>query len=353
MNRTFFAAAMFVAVCTGIGAARAATSAPGIGGTVYQDFDSNNGPSAGEGVVGVSLNLFQDNGDGIFDPNAGDIQIGGSLLTDDSGVYCFTNLVITSQYFVQRPAQTVGTFDFSDQVSSLLVLNSPQIMIDAFENNQGVKASPSTPTATSTMDDPSSNVIGKERDLYVKLASGIGEVELRSNAFGVKVLQFDNTSGVVGQGIITWDGKDLSASPTPSLGLGNVDLTSGGSATGFVMKMGVDATGSAEHVRIRIFKDDPNTYSELSVPIPVTDGTATTWTYAPFSDFVGSVLPDDVNAIQMLLGEGAKSVDAQLDTFATLGPANFDFRTQVVPEPSGIVLLMLGVWGCWSWRRRA
>jgi hypothetical protein len=100
--------------------------------------------------------------------------------------------------------------------------------------------------------------------------------------------------------VVTWDGKDMSANPIPSLGLGDIDLTLGGKATGFLMKLGIDAAGAGDQLRIRLFKDSKTEFSELSVAFPVTGGAANEWAYIPFTDMVGGVSPGAVNAIQML-----------------------------------------------------
>jgi hypothetical protein len=62
------------------------------------------------------------------------------------------------------------------------------------------------------------------------------------------------------------------------------------------------------------------------------------------------VSPGAVNAIQMLLGEKAKSVDAQVGRLETVGPTTQDFA--VVPEPSSLVLALAGWLGLLGWRRR-
>ena len=176
------------------------------------------------------MQLYLDDGDGIFAPGAGDVQVGSDILTGADGGYAFESLDPTASYFVQRPAQPLLGVMQPAQVSGLLQPGLPKLMVDAFTNAQLVTADPLTTIATSTISDPVAPVLGKERDIHVTLLSGVGEVEVRSNAFGVEVLQYDTSAGVIGRGVVTWDGVDLSASLTPSLGLGDIDLTSGGEA---------------------------------------------------------------------------------------------------------------------------
>lgn len=314
---------------------------PGIQGTVSLQ--------GGAAAPGVTIKLYEDDGDGIFDPMT-DTQVGSDVMTDGTGMYAFHSLMSNTGYFVQRPAQVFGMTALPAEVSGLLTPGTPNLIIDAFDNNQGVKADSFAPIATSSFDDPMAQVLGGERDMYVRLVSGVGEVELRSNAFGVAVLQYDNTSGVVGHGIITWDGKDNSASPTPSLGLGNIDLTQGGANEGLIMLLGIDATGAGDQARIRIFGDSNTQFSEAYVTIPVTDGTAVAQAYLPFSDFMGPVSPTSVNAIQLILGEGAPAVDSQIDFLGAIGPVHQNF--QIVPEPTAIGLGLLGLCSLLGLRRR-
>jgi hypothetical protein len=342
MTRKNLAAALAAMASWAVSPVQGAVLLPGIQGTVSQ---MGGGPAAG-----VTLKLFVDDGDAIFEPGAGDSQVGADLMTAADGTYAFGSLDGTGAYFVQRPAQMYGANSLPAEVSGLLLPGEPTLLIDGFDNNQGVKSNPYTPVATSTLNDPLASALGGERDMYVRLESGIGEVELRSNAFGVAVLQYDSTSGVVGHGIITWDGVDMSASPVPSLGLGNLDLTQGGQNEGIIFSLGIDQAGAGEKLKLRLFGDDASIFSEGIVTIPVTDGTASGTAYLPFSDLVGPVSPSQVNAIQLIVGQGAKSVDSQFDRIGAVGPIVQNF--EVVPEPSSLLLTLAGLAGVLKMRRR-
>ena len=337
MTRKHWVAAIAVTLAGVVAPLHAAAILPAIQGTVSQ--------LGSGGVSGVTLNLYEDDGDGIF--NAGDTMVGSAAVSAGDGSYMFEGLNGTASYFVERPAQTVGSIFHSAQVSSLITPGAPNLIIDNFDNNQGVTAD----TYTSTLSDPLAVVLGVERDMYVRLVSGVGQVGLRSNAFGVAVLQYDTTSGVVGHGIITWDGVDMSASPTPSLGLGNLDLTQGGLNEGIVFNLGIDATGAGDQLHFRIFGDDASVYSEGIVTIPITDGTASGTAYLPFSSLVGPVTPDSVNAIQLIMGDGAKSVDAQFDQIGALGPKTQNF--ELIPEPASLTLALSALLGLLGLRRKA
>ena len=351
MNRIFLAVAVALATC--VGSTRDVLGAmmvpvPGVNGTVFRDINMGGGASPGEGIPDVAIELYKDDGNGVFD--AADEQVGGPTFTGPDGFYQFMDLDADANYFAVRPAQNIGSLALSQDVSALLMPGVPNLVIDEFENNQIVKADPYTPIATSTLSDSVSSILGHERDMYVRLISGIGEVQLRTNAFGVAVIQYDNTSGVVGNGILTWDGEDMSASPVPTLGLGDVDLTEDGLNTGIFFRLGIDSTGKSEELRIRLYDDDPGIYSEGIIQFPVTDGTAKGSAFLAFSDITGPVSPSKVNAIQIWFGEDSPSIDAQIDVIGAMGPVQQNF--EIVPEPNSFVIMLIGLTAWLALRRR-
>jgi hypothetical protein len=350
MTRIHLAALIAAATIMGTVPTQGAMILPGIRGTVYQDVNADGTPSSGEGINGATLRLYQDDGDGLFEPGAGDSQVGPDFVTGTDGSYLFQTLDPNAGYFVQSVQMQLGGTFLPGSVSQRLSPSQISLMIDAFDNNQEIKTNPKILTATSTLNDPMSGVLGRERDLYVHLLKGVGDVKLRSNAFGVAVLQYDTTAGVIGEGVITWDGVDSSASPVPSLGLGNLDLTNAGSDEGLLLRLGVDSTGAGEMVRIRIFDQSQTEYSEAQLHLPATDGSASEAVYVPFSEFQGNVSPSRVNAIQLLLGNGAMSIDAQIDVVGTIGPQVHNFLA--VPEPGSLGLGLLASFGLLLGARR-
>ena len=157
MNRTYIAVAL---ICAAAAApVDAATILPGIGGNVLLDGSS-------DPISGVTLKLFRDDGDGVFDP-AIDPMVGGSVQTDATGSYVFDNLAAETGYFVQRPTQEILGSLQPAQVSGLLSPSESLLTIDTFEDHQKVTADPLNPGASSAISDGSSSALGGERDLYV------------------------------------------------------------------------------------------------------------------------------------------------------------------------------------------
>ncbi len=305
---------------------------PAIEGMVYLDTNANTTPDIGEEIAGAAVQLFQDDGDGIFEPGGDDVQVGAEQTTDANGHYVFESLDSVFAYFVVQPCETVDTLSLSEQVSPLIDVSTPNLIIDAFETNQAATADPPAPSSDgSTLGfADETEVIGGERDLFVELESGVGELQLLVNPFNLlEVLQFNASSGVEGSAFITWDGQDADANPTPSMGLGGRDLTQGGINTGFAFMLGIDTAGMGDALTLSLFQGDASNVSSASVEIPVTDGTATAFLFIPFSDFSGPVSPTNVDAIQMTLGmNSVPSADGQVSFVGVLGAKQFDIANE-------------------------
>lgn len=305
---------------------------PLITGTVFADANNDSIVDPGEGIQGAIVRLFQDDGDGIFEPGTDDVQVGADAVTDANGVYCFGNLDQDASFFVQQPAQNAGGHALSEAVSALTQF-TPGLIIDSFETTQSTAAfPPPVSNDESALGFPDeTEVIGAERDLAVQLTDGGSEVQLRVNPFGLEdVLLFDSSAGSQGSREITWDGVDADGD-TLAFGLGGRDLTMGGTLSGITMRMGVDANGA--NAIFRLYQGNAGNVSELSVPIPVTGGTASQWVFLPFTDFAGPVSATDVDAIQLILETGSSSVDGQIDVIGVIGEQVSNF-----PNPVGIDL---------------
>lgn len=304
---------------------------PSITGVVFSDINANDVMDAGEEVSGAVVRLYQDDGDGLFEPGADDIQVGVDAVTDANGEYCFNNLDQLEAYFVLQPEQQVGLVSLAEQVSPLINIE-PQLIIDSFRTTQSTAALPPPISSdeSSLVLGGTGEVIGGERDLAVALLAGTSEVQLRVNPFGLSdVLLFDSSAGTTGTREVTWDGIDNDGENL-ALGLNGLDLTQGGELQGLTMLAGVDANGA--NARFRLYQGSTANFSEVTVPIPVTGGSATSWLFIPFDDFVGGVEASNVDAIQLIIDTGNDSVDGQMDTIGVLGPEVVDFDNDAVVD---------------------
>gem|GEM_PF-2161298 len=303
----------------------ASNALPAISGTVFADANNNGTVDPGEAIQGAQVVLWLDDGDGVFNA-ALDTQV-TTLTTDADGEYCFDNLDQDSNYFIEQIAQTVAGVDLPQAVSDLIECE-PQLIIDTFVTTQTtIAVPPPVSMDQNALTVNASEAIGGERDLAVELSAGTSEVQLRVNPFGLDdVLLFDSSAGTVGERVVTWDGVD-GAGDVLGFGLGGMDLTQGGTLGGFTMLMGVDANGA--NARLRLYQGGAGNFSEATVPIPVTGGAATQFVFVPFSSFTGPSLEGNVDAIQLFIDTGNRSVDGQIDTIGVLGPKIADFANDV------------------------
>ncbi|MCA9168387.1 MAG: DUF11 domain-containing protein, partial [Planctomycetales bacterium] len=310
----------------------AATSiTPAILGTVYQDDNTNSQPDAGEGLSGVTVRAYLDDGDGIFEPGAGDTQVGADLVTDANGEYCFADLDPDSSYFILQPAQTVGGLALPEQSSALTAPGDVYVLIDSFITTQTATASPPAPsnsTAVLTFANET-EVIGRERDILSNLDTGDGEVRVTVNPFASReTLRYNSDVAVTGSGTITWDGIDVDASVV-AMGLSGRDLTNGGEASGIALRIGAVTTGAT--ATVRLYQGSDVNFSQATLTIPVTTGgAATSYEFIPFSDFLGTVSAANVDAIQLILDANASGAnDIEVGLIGANGPKTADFA--VVP----------------------
>ena len=267
---------------------------PAIAGTVFQDTNADNQPSAGEGLAGVTVRFYIDDGDGVFEPNGGDVLFGGNVSTDANGEYCVDNLDpdlrLTLSFSRRRP--WTGSRSSSKSVRSLNP-DCPVLLIDSFISAQeAATASPPAPSSDTSvlMFSDETEVIGQERDLMAFLEAGDGEVRVNVNPFGNRpTLRYNADVAVTGSGVVVWDGIDASAGSL-AMGLNGRDLTQGGHETGIIFRIGAVAAGATAEVRL--FQGSESNFSQATLSIPITTGgAAESYEFIPFADFVGSVQP--------------------------------------------------------------
>lgn len=325
-----------------------AQTAPSVTGTVFNDLNQDGSISTGETLTGVSVQLYEDNGDGLFD-SVSDVLV-NTQLTDANGWYSFGGLGNDSNYFVIQPTQNIGSIALSQSVSDLLTSADFMMLIDDFGSQQEVTANPRIAVGATNL--TSSTVIGGQRDLFIQHLAGPAESTLYANPYGLnQVLEFNQSAAVVSVATITWDGIDADLTPSPQPGgLGGIDLTEGGRNIAFQFELGIDAAGAGDILTLNIYSNGG--VSTAVVEIPTTNGTATATTVVPFSDFIGEGDLTEVDAIQMVLGGQSPSIDMQLGPIELVRSAVTDFSVASVPEPSAAMLGVTGVVSLAFRRRR-
>lgn len=307
----------------------AADTLAAIAGTAFVDA-TDNGLTSDDVRLNATVHLYRDGGDGVLDRGAGggdDTSI-GSQLTDASGRYRFEDLG-AGTYFVEQAAvsgvlQRPGESVHQVVITAADAAGTKGMMIDLFDSTTQTAGVTSTVPTSHSNSMLAEEALGDERDLFVELLSGEGEVELEVNLLDKELLTFSNKLGAVGRGVVTWDGADDDADQLNPVGLGGVDLTENGDNVGIRFLLGADLPGGVMSLHVYT---DAGDYSSLSQAIPQTPtGEAEVVTILRFSDFaqfgvsVGSGADfTNVGAIQLEI-QGVSNLDAEFKELGTIGP---------------------------------
>ena len=313
----------------------AATNLASILGTVFDDF-SGDGYTAGEEVAAATVNLYLDDGDGIFEPGSGD-TLQATDTTDGSGNYRFDNLTANG-YFIQQPAQTASGTALLADVSNLINISSTDVQgtvvttIDSFDTTTQTVTDSTNDSVAATSFMAASEALGGERDFFVNKTSAMGSLTLSANSgLAPGLLAFDSASSGQGQRSIAYDGADNDGGAIDDTGLSAVDITSSGTATGIDLSIGADLAGG--DLTVRVYTSDgaagtQNRFSTATVSIPNTGGGTTQLDFIPFSTFVdgggggGAADFTQVGAIEFEIA-GAANVNGFMDRVTTAGPTLF------------------------------
>lgn len=307
-----------------------ATVLPTISGVVYQDTPGAGVYAAGDPTVAnATVNLFRDGGQGIFEgmaPGSDDTLV-ATATTNASGQYSFPN-VSAGTYWVQEvgvPGLVVpeGTGVQEVFVSSADVQGAPETMIDSFGSTMqyvigSAHAGTSGSSAMSTPD-----AIGSHRNLYVQLTSAGGAVSLGADADFPGILDFASNSASTGTYNVNWDGGNSNPAMLNPTGLGGVDLTSQGAATGIMLNAAADRSNST--LTLKVYTNAAN-WSYATVQLTDTaDGSlsGSGAQFVPFSSFVtgGGTGANfaNVGAVQLSITNPATG-DGQVGPIVTAGP---------------------------------
>ncbi len=313
-----------------------------IAGLVFDDF-TGNGFTAGEQVPDVALDLYRDDGDGVFEPNAGDPEV-SMAMTDVNGRYRFERLQAGS-YFVLQPAQTAGSRVLQRSVSPLITITPTDVrgtirtIIDSFETpfQEALDATVGDGPVVSIIAAPTADVIGGERELIVEKTSVDGEVSLTVDDPTLpNRLAFDSLRGGQGPRRIVWDGTDNDGNVIDDNGLGGVNLAS--NAEGIQIQLIADLPGGS--ATVRVYSNDgvagtATRFSTATIPIPsTTNGGTQSAEFLSFDPAAGAFVSSgggadftSVGAIELII-TGAANVNGESELIGAVGTvvrtADFD-----------------------------
>jgi uncharacterized repeat protein (TIGR01451 family) len=292
-----------------------------IQGTVFHDINNDTQLSPGDTPLsGVVVQLFQDNGDGVYGPTD---TLKDSATSAGNGGYTLTAESVGNYFVVQNTQPSGFTQRFAQRVQKVTINNADiaivdKIVIDTFNTTQQV-VNANFPGAT-----PNSSILaapealGGERDIFVDATAGTISVSANGTPKPGELV-FDVGAGANGKRVVSYDGLDGSASLN-STGLNNLDLTSAGSANAFRFQIGGEA---GTRLIIRVYSGA--NASSREVAIPTTSGAnATADLIVPFSDFTSLAGSGanfaSVGAIEIEV-TGPDAADAIVNTFSTVGPS--------------------------------
>jgi len=292
-----------------------------IQGTVFHDINNDTQLSPGDTPLsGVVVQLFQDNGDGVYGPSD---TLKDSATSAGNGGYTLTAESVGNYFVVQNTQPSGFTQRFAQRVQKVTINNADiaivdKIVIDTFNTTQQV-VNANFPGAT-----PNSSILaapealGGERDVFVDATAGSISVSANGTPKPGELV-FDVGAGANGKRVVSYDGLDGSASLN-STGLNNLDLTSAGSANAFRFQIGGEA---GTRLTIRVYSGA--NASSREVAIPTTSGAnATADLIVPFSDFTSLAGSGanfaSIGAIEIEV-TGPDAADAIVNTFSTVGPS--------------------------------
>ena len=185
-----------------------------------------------------------------------------------------------------------------------LALPVGALTIDDFFINH----SPLTSPGSSTQDSPTSNVLGGERD--VQLIETGGDPTITAEVVG-GAMAFSSDAGGTGLLRLIYDGDDSDATTLDHIGLGGVNLTTGGDNA---LLLGVNSADAATSVTIDLFSSAIDS-STVTVVIPA--GSLPNLIRIPYSTFAGTANFASVGAIQLTFPVAASANAVRLDFLRT------------------------------------
>ncbi len=311
---------------------KSAGETPTIMGLLARDQNNNGLFDPEEVVEGAIVQLFVDDGDGVFDPVSGDLEAVQPVITELGGYYGFSALNPNKGYFVVQPTQQVEGLVLPSQVSRLIEPGAHDLLFDSFESTQTVTAQPPAPVQDASARSfvtGETEVIGGERDLFVALEAGEGSLLLAANRGDFNgALHYQSEANSQGFARVTWDGED-----NDPVGVGNGldgrDLTLNATQKGIAFWAGAGTTGGM--IEIRLLEEENSSVAERPISFE-----GLRYQFVPFHEFFGEADPSQVDAIELLIETDAPGGDAiEFDSFGTAGPKIVDlFSTETVAEVS-------------------
>lgn len=329
-----------------------------IRGLVFIDRLNNGFTNDDQLVSGATINLFRDDGDGVFEPGGDDLPQ-ASTTSNGGGSYLFSRLT-AGDYWVSQPAQTVSGRPLA-AIENLLTISALEaggdlgVLVDSFDTPPSpppplvVNGSTGANNASAEVV-TGGEVLGNERDFLLFLSApnspAIGQAQM-GIAGGNLFLTEDNSARGVFR--VTWDGLDADGANINGIGLRGggptgVDLTTNGAKSAFLLEdltatvLGSPGNATVGQLRISVITS-PGNFSALTIPVVEGFQRDLVLNFADFTigDGTGADFTN-VGAIQLEFAAAVEGVGLQLDNLQAVAPSvtTFNFAS---PGSSDLSLL--------------
>jgi hypothetical protein len=198
--------------------------------------------------------------------------------------------------------------------------------------------------------------IGGQREFSVTRSAGTGSGQLDSNNLTPGFLSFASSDTSDAQFLVVWDGANTAASPSASLdsltnltfGLGNVDLTDGGTNSYLRFRADADNNGDIP-VTIRIYQS-LNKYVQASAIVAGDIGFTLENHDLLYTSFVGFGLGPGETALDVIRNANAIALFGNPPVASDM---SIDFvQAGAIPEPTTLTLLGSAILALGFVRRR-
>ncbi len=215
-------------------------------------------------------------------------------------------------------------------VAMLSAPSANAMMIDAFDFTQGLIANADKPSDVDVMTDPS--ILGGQRETDLLWTSGLGDVQLLTNADCAGLLDFNIDANTQGEVEIIWDGPvDNPSGLVDYMGLGAIDLTEQGNSDR--IRIDVVSNDLPVDLLLMIYSDKNNwSWASATVAGGITANTSYDFPFGSFSPILaGAADFTKIGAIRLAVGRQLSGGALQIDSIATS-----------TPEPTTLSLMVLG-----------
>ncbi len=276
----------------------------------------------GTAVPGANINLYSDDGDGIFE-GGGQDGAATTVQTNASGIFRFDQLA-AGDYWLEQPAQTIGSDDLGlfrklITVSTGDADGTAGTVLDDFADIPAATVTATDTTNPNSIAADHAGAIGGERDMIVTLESGTTTPSVTLTSTGNQLI-FNSSFDAQGTFNVIYDGDDDDAAALAATGLNSTDLTQSGANTAIKVRAQADQAGAT--VRLRIYTDAGNFSDSAPVVIPGTNtATDIVFHFADFTDAGGTGADfSDVGAIDLLIDTNTNATDGMVTLLGAFAP---------------------------------